>query len=114
MVIQRGDIWWAELQEPAGSGPGYKRPLVILQSNDFNKSRISTIIGVVLTTNLRLADAPGNVLLPQKITGLPIDCVTNVSQIITIDRYFLYDRIGSLPASIMKRINNSLGLVLSL
>jgi mRNA interferase MazF len=64
MVIERGEIWWVELQEPAGSGPSYKRPLVVIQSNDFNKSRINTIIAVVLTTNMKLADSPGNVMLP--------------------------------------------------
>ena len=114
MVIQRGDIWWAELQEPAGSGPGYKRPLVIIQSDDFNKSRINTVIAVVLTTNLKLADSPGNVLLPKKMTKLSKDSVANVSQVITIDRYFLSDRIASLPAGTMKRIDDGLRLVLSL
>ncbi len=114
MVIHRGEIWWAELQEPAGSGPGYKRPLIIIQSNDFNKSRINTIIAVGLTTNIRLADSPGNVMLSKKMTGLPKDCVANVSQLITIDRYFLADCFGSLPAGTMKRIDDGLRLVLSL
>lgn len=114
MVIERGEIWWAELQEPIGSGPGYRRPLVIVQSDDFNKSRINTIVALALTSNLKLADAPGNVMLPQKMTGLPKDSVANVSQIITIDKHFLTDRIGRLPAGIMRRINNGLRLVLSL
>jgi mRNA interferase MazF len=114
VVIQRGEIWWAELQEPAGSGPGYKRPLVVIQSNDFNKSRINTIIAVVLTTNMKLADSPGNVMLSKKMTGLPKDSVTNVSQIITIDRYYLSDRVGILPARTMRRIDDGLRLVLSL
>ena len=114
MVIQRGEIWWAELREPAGSGPGYRRPLVIIQSNDFNKSRIHTIIAVVLTTNLRLADSPGNVMLAKKTTGLPKDSVANVSQVVTIDRYFLAECSGSLPAGTMKLIDDGLRLVLSL
>ena len=113
-MIQRGEIWWAELQEPTGSGPGYKRPLVVIQSDDFNKSRINTIIAVVLTTNINLADSPGNVLLPQKMTGLPKDSVTNVSRIITVDRYYLSHRIGILPAGTMRRIDDGLRLVLSL
>ena len=114
MVIHRGEIWWAELQEPSGSGPGYKRPLVIIQSNEFNKSRINTIVAVVLTTNIRLADSPGNVMLSKKMTGLPKDSVANVSQVVTIDRYFLVDRSGSLPAGTMKLIDDGLRLVLSL
>lgn len=114
MVIERGEIWWAELQEPVGSGPGFRRPILIVQSDDFNKSRISTIVALALTSNLKLADAPGNVMLPQNMTGLPKDSVANVSQIITIDKNFLSDRIGSLPAGIMRRINNGLRIALSL
>jgi len=113
-VIHRGEIWWAELQEPAGSGPGYKRPLVIIQSNDFNKSFINTIITVTLTTNLRLADFPGNVMLSKKMKGLPKVSVANVSPVVTIDRYFLADCSGSLPAGTMKRIDEGLRLVLAL
>ena len=113
-MINRGEIWWAELQEPAGSGPGYRRPLVIIQSNDFNKSRINTIIAVVLTSNIRLSDSPGNVMLSKKLTGLPKDSVANVSQVVTIDRSFLADCSGSLSAGIMKRIDDGLRLVLSL
>jgi mRNA interferase MazF len=114
MVIQRGEIWWAEHQEPAGSELGYKRPLVVIQSNDFNKSRINTVIAVVLTTSMRLADSPGNVMLPKRMTGLPKDSVTNVSQIITIDRYYLSDRIGIWPTGTMRRIDDGLRLVLTL
>ncbi|UCD77387.1 MAG: type II toxin-antitoxin system PemK/MazF family toxin [Desulfobacterales bacterium] len=114
MVIKRGEIWWAELQAPAGSGPGYRRPLLIVQSNDFNKSRINTIIAIALTSNLHLADAPGNVLLPKKITRLPKDSVANVSQIITIDKHFLTERIGRLPISIMRGIDAGMRLALSL
>jgi mRNA interferase MazF len=114
VVIQRGEIWWAELREPAGSGPGYKRPLVVIQSDDFNKSRINTIVAVVLTTNMKLADSPGNVMLSKKMTGLPKDSVANVSQIITVGRYYLNDRIAILPARTMRRIDDGLRLVLSL
>jgi len=113
-VIERGEIWWAELQEPAGSGPGYRRPLLIVQSNDFNKSRISTIVALALTSNLKLADAPGNVVLPKNMTGLPKDSVANVSQIITIDKHFLSDRLKRLPPIVMRRIDTGMRLVLSL
>jgi mRNA interferase MazF len=113
-VIERGEIWWAELQTPSGSEPGYRRPLLIVQSNDFNKSRINTIIALALTSNLRLADAPGNVLLPKKTTRLAKDSVANVSQIITIDKHFLSERIGRLPAGIMRRIDAGMRLALSL
>ncbi len=113
-MIERGEIWWADLQEPVRAGPGFRRPLIVVQSNDFNKSRINTIVALALTSNLKLADAPGNVMLPKKITGLSKDSVANVSQIVTIDKYFLTDRIGSLPASIMRRIDSGLRLALSL
>jgi mRNA interferase MazF len=114
MVIERGEIWWAELQDPVGSGPGFRRPLVIVQSNDFNKSRISTIVALALTSNLKLADAPGNVMLPKNMTGLPKDSVANVSQIITINKHFLSNRIGNLPAGVMRRIDAGIRLALSL
>jgi mRNA interferase MazF len=114
VVIERGEIWWAELRWSAGSGPGYGRPLLIVQSNDFNKSRINTIIAIALTSNLHLTDAPGNVLLPKKMTRLPKDSVANVSQIITIDKHFLTDRIGKLPISIMRAIDAGMRLTLSL
>ena len=114
MVVERGEIWWAELREPVGSEPGYIRPLVIVQSNDFNKSRLSTILALVLTSNLKLANAPGNVMLPKNRTGLPKDSIANVSQIITIDKHFLTDRIGNLPAGIMRQVDNGLRMALSL
>lgn len=113
-MINRGEIWWAELQEPAGSSPGYRRPLVIIQSNDFNKSLINTIVAVVLTSNIRLSDSPGNVMISKKLTGLPKDSVANVSQVVTIDKSFLADCSGSLSVGIMKRIDDGLRLVLSL
>ncbi len=79
MVVRRGEIWWASLPNPTGSGPGFRRPLVITQSNDFNRSRINTIIAIVVTSNLKLARAPGNILLSAKSTGLPRNSVANVS-----------------------------------
>ena len=114
MVIQRGEIWWTSLPEPAGSEPGYRRPVLVLQSDDFNRSRIATVIVLVITSNTRLAQAPGNVFLPQKLTGLPKDSVANVSQIVTVDKGFLTDRIGVLPPNLMEQIEKGLRLVLHL
>ena len=88
----RGAIWWAELPDPLASEPGYRRPVLIIQSNAFNQSRIHTVIAVVITANLRLADAPGNVRLVASETGLPKDSVANVSQIITVDKTFLVEK----------------------
>jgi len=114
VVIQRGEIWWASLPEPAGSEPGYRRPVLVVQSDDFNQSRIATAIALVITSNLRLAQAPGNVFLPQKLTGLSKDSVANVSQIVTVDKSFLTDKIGILPLSVIEQIDKGLRLVLHL
>lgn len=114
MVIQRGDVWWAELGEPRGSEPGYRRPLLIVQSDAFNRSRIATVLAVVVSSNLRLLDAPGNVLLPARISGLPRDSVANVSQILTLDRTDLTSHAGRVDAATMKQIDQGIRLVLSL
>ena len=114
MVIERGDVWWADLGEPDGSEPGYRRPVVIVQSDAFNRSRLRTVIGVVLMTNLRLVEAPGNVLIPAKASGLPKDSIANVSQLITIDRDFLLERTGRLRGQPMKDVESGLRLVLGL
>jgi len=112
--MNRGEIWWAELAEPAGSGPGFKRPVLIIQSDDFNQSRISTVIAAVISSNIRLANAPGNVLLPRKISGLPKDSVINISQIVTIDKRFLSEHAGNVSENILKQVEKGLKLVLSL
>ena len=112
--VRRGEIWWAALPEPSGSEPGYRRPVVILQADSFNRSRIRTVIGVGLTTNLRQAGAPGNVLLPSRQTALPEDSVANVSQVITIDRGDLLEWVGPLPAQLLRRIEDGLRLILDL
>ena len=112
--MERGEIWWAELPDPTASEPGFKRPVVIVQSNTFNRSRIRTIIAVVLTSNLRLAEAPGNVLIAASDSGLPKDSVANVSQVITVDRTFLTERCGRLPGHLIRSIDEGLRLVLSL
>lgn len=114
MVIKRGEIWWAELPEPAGSGPGYKRPLIIVQSNDFNNSNINTIIAAVITTNIHLADAPGNVLLSGKNSKLPKKSVVNISQLITVDKSFLTEKVHTLSNKIMEQIDNGIRLVLKI
>ncbi|MBI2186154.1 MAG: type II toxin-antitoxin system PemK/MazF family toxin [Acidobacteria bacterium] len=114
MVVERGEVWWADLGEPDGSEPGYRRPLVIVQSDAFNRSRLRTVIAVVLMTNLRLLEAPGNVLIPAKASGLPKDSVANVSQLITVDRDFLLERAGRLRGQPLKDIESGLRLVLGL
>jgi mRNA interferase MazF len=112
--VRRGDVWWADLTEPRGSEPGHRRPVLVVQADAFNRSRISTILCVVLTSNLRLVEAPGNVLLPARRTGLPRDSAANVSQVITLDRAFLGERIGRLPQSLMKAVETGMRLVLDL
>jgi len=112
VVIERGDVWWADLGEPDGSEPGYRRPILIVQNDAFNRSRLRTLIAVVLMTNVRLVDAPGNVLLPAKATGLPKASVANVSQVITVDRDFLDERAGRVRGQLLKDVDNGLRLVL--
>ncbi len=114
MVIKRGEIWWAKLPEPLGSEPGYSRPLLIVQANEFNKSRISTIIAVAITTNIRLAGAPGNILLSSKQSKLPRTSVVNISQIITIDKSFLTEKVHTLSSAIMENVEDGMRLVLKL
>ena len=97
MVISQGEVWWADLGEPSRSEPGFRRPVVVVQSDSFNRSRIATVVCVPLTSDLRWAQAPGNVLLESKVTGLPKDSVANVSQIVTLDRISLTDRVRALP-----------------
>jgi len=94
MVIARGDVCWAALPEPVGSAPGFRRPVVVVQGDPLNRSRLATAVCVPLTSTLRFADAPGNVLLKAVSTGLPKDSVANVSQIIALDRTLLADRVG--------------------
>ena len=112
--MQRGDIWWASLPEPPASMPSYRRPVLIVQADPFTWSRINTVIVVVLTANIGLAAAPGNVTLSAHSTGLPKDSVANVSQVITVDKSLLTEQVGILSAKMMKRVDNGLRLVLSL
>lgn len=112
--MQRGEIWWASLPEPAGSEPGYRRPVVVVQSNTFNRSQIRTVVAVALTSNLALAAAPGNMLLKARDTGLPKDSVANVSQIVTLDKTFLREKVGILSTRKVEQIEDGLRLVLAL
>ena len=112
--MERGEIWWAQLPDPVASEPGFRRPVIIIQSNAFNRSRIRTAIAVVLTSNLRLAEAPGNVFVPASESGLPKDSVANVSQVITVDRAFLTEKCSRLPSHLISSIDEGLRLALSL
>ena len=112
--MHRGEIWWANLPTPAGSEPGYRRPILIVQSDDFNQSRLRTVLAVILTGSTDLAEAPGNVLLPRSATRLPKDSVANVSQVITTDKDFLTERVASLPAAYLHQVEDGLRLALSL
>ena len=114
MVIRRGEIWWASLPEAVGSGPGFRRPVVIIQSNELNQTGIRTVIAAILTTNLRWASGPGNVFVPRSVSHLPRDSVVNVTQLYTIDREALTDRVATLPPEMRSRIDDGLRLVLSL
>jgi len=114
VVVERGQVWWADLGEPSGSEPGFRRPVLIVQDDAFNRSRLRTVIAVVLTSNLRLVEAPGNVLIPAKSAGLPKDSVANVSQIITIDRDFLSEPAGRLRGQLLNDVEHGLRLVLAL
>ena len=112
--MTRGEVWWADLPDPVGSAPGYRRPVVIVQSDAFNRSRLATVIVVVLTANLRLVEAPGNVLIPARASGLPRDSVANASQILTVDRGRLTERIGRLPAKALDQVDDGMRVVLEL
>jgi mRNA interferase MazF len=114
VVIRRGEIWWASLPLPRGSEPAYRRPVLVVQADAFNRSRIRSVMAVALTSNTRLAAAPGNVLLGGEQTGLPKDSVVNVSQVVTIDKSFLVDRVRRLPARRMRQIDSGLRLALGL
>ncbi len=112
--MRRGELWWASLPEPSGSMPGFRRPLVIVQSNDFTRSQVRTVLAAVVTSNLKLANAPGNVLLSAKRTGLRKDSVVNVSQLITVNKSFLTERIGRITDKQQQAVDEGLRLVLAL
>jgi mRNA interferase MazF len=112
--MQRGEIWWADLPEPRRSEPGYRRPVLVVQADAFNRSRIQTAIVAVISSNLELAAAPGNVLLPARSAGLRRDSVVNVSQLLTLDRGFLTEHAGTLPPRLQRSVDEGLRIVLQL
>lgn len=112
--MRRGEIWWASLPDPHGSSPGYRRPVVVIQANDFNESRIQTVIIATVTSNLALGEAPGNFVVSRRGTGLPKKSVVNVSQILTLTKSLLTERMGRLEGASLARLDAGLRLVLDL
>ena len=112
--MERGEVWWADLGRPRASEPGYRRPVLVVQSDDFNRSAIATVVVAALTTNMGLALAPGNVLCRPKASGLPRPSVINVSQLACIRRNSLVERVGRIPESVMRQVEDGLRLLLSL
>ena len=112
MVVAQGEVWWADLGEPIGSAPGYRRPVIVVQGDAFNRSRIATVICVALTSNVKWADAPGNVLLVARETGLEKDSVANVSLVVTVDRSMLTERVGKIPQRKLDRVLAGIDVVL--
>ena len=112
MVISQGDVWWADLAEPSRSEPGFRRPIVVVQGDAFNRSAIRTVVTVALTSNLRWADAPGNVRLSARATGLPRESVANVSQVVTLDKAHLTERAGKLSRAKLDLVLAGIDVVL--
>jgi mRNA interferase MazF len=112
--MKRGEVWWASMPAPTGSGPGYRRPVVIVQSNPFNESRIGTVVVASITSNLTQADSPGNVRVGKGDSGLTRSSVVNVSQLIALDREMLTHRVRALPGDVMRAVDDGLRLVLAL
>ena len=110
----RGEIWWATLPTPRASEPGYKRPVLILQSDAFNNSNINTVICVIITSNIALARAPGNVMLSKKDSNLPKRSVINVSQIVTLDKSYLTECVGTISKNILNKVENGIKLILDI
>ena len=112
--MQRGEVWWASLRAPAGSEPGYGRPVLVVQSDEFNASMIGTVVVVALTSNMALKSAPGNLALSRRTTGLPRQSVANVSQVLTLDKRVLTEKAGRVDASTMRELDEGIRLVLAL
>ena len=112
MVIAQGDVWWADLGDPAGSEPGFRRPVIVVQGDSFNRSALRTAVAVPLTSNLRWATAPGNVRLSARATGLPRDSVANISQLVTLDKSVLTERVGKLSATKLELVLAGIDTVL--
>ena len=112
VAVSQGEIWWADLGEPVGSAPGFRRPVLIAQGDALNRSRIGTVVCVPLTSNLRWASAPGNVALSEKDTGLPKDSVANVSQVVALDKSALSEQVGKIPAGKLDLVLTGIDIVL--
>jgi len=113
-MIRRGQVWWVDLGEPAEPEPGYHHPVLVIQRDEVNASRINTVVVCTLTSNTTLAKAPGNTLLPKRLTGLRRDSVANASQIVTINKADLEQRVGTVPKSQMDRVDGGLRWFLDL
>jgi len=111
--MKRGEVWWASLGEPRSSEPGYRRPVVIVSANEFNNSAIKTVIVAVITSNIRLAEAPGNFLISRKDSGLAKESVVNISQLLTLDKSFLVEKSRKLTGKKLINLNEGLNLVLA-
>lgn len=112
MVMSQGEVWWANMPDPTGSGPGFRRPVVVVQADALNRSRIGTVLCVPLTSVLKWADAPGNVRLSPPLTGLPKDSIANVSQLVAIDKSLLGERVGRLPPAKVELLLSGIDVVL--
>jgi mRNA interferase MazF len=112
VVISQGDVWWADLGEPSGAEPGFRRPVVVVQGDSFNQSALRTVVTVPLTSNLRWESAPGNLRLTKRMTGLARDSVANVSQIVTVDRSILTERVGTISRSKLELVLAGIDTVL--
>ena len=112
MVISQGDVWWADLPEPLGSGPGFRRPVVVVQGDSLNRSKISTVVCVPLTSNLKWASAPGNVKLSERATGLTKESVANVSQIVTLDKSLLTERTAKISRAQLQLLLSGIDVIL--
>lgn len=112
MVISQGDVCWAELPAPAGLGPGFRRPVIVIQGNALNQSKVATALCVPLTSNLHWAEAPGNALLTARMTGLPKDSVANVSQLVALDRALLEERVSRIPRAKIRLLLAGIDIVL--
>ena len=110
----RGEIWWADLPLPHGSKPAKRRPVLIIQGDNFNRSKISTVICAVITSNTELAVLPGNLLLEKSVSGLGKSSAVNFSQLVTIDKTDLTKQVGMLPKSMLEKVDNCLKLVLEI
>ena len=112
--MRRGEIWWASLPVPSGSEPGYRRPVLVVQADEFNQSQIRTVMCAAITSNLHLAGAPGNVALSARSSGLPRPSVVNVSQLITLDKSLLTQRVKGLDAATLGQVDEGLRMALNL